>query len=63
MSKATWPFTMVIKGTLAEVPGYEFVCVDVSGSRIARVHVREKSEQSGEDEGSGSSSGRNGKRL
>ena len=51
------------KGEIIEVPGYEFVCVDVSGSRIARVHVREKSEQSGEDEGSGSSSGRNGKRL
>ncbi|MEE3327175.1 MAG: transporter associated domain-containing protein, partial [Myxococcota bacterium] len=37
------------KGEIIEVPGYEFVCVDVSGSRIARVHIREKSEQAGEE--------------
>ena len=51
------------KGEIIEVPGYEFVCVDVSGSRIARVHVREKSDQSGEDHGAGNSNGRNGKRA
>ena len=31
------------KGEVVEVPGYEFVCVDVSGSRIARVRVSERS--------------------
>ena len=27
------------KGEVVSVPGYDFVCVDVSGSRVARVHV------------------------
>ena len=32
------------KGEVVSVPGYEFMCVDVSGSRIARVNVRETPE-------------------
>ena len=50
------------KGEIVEVPGYEFVCVDVSGSRIARVHVREKPAQNGEDSTFRNGSARNGKR-
>jgi putative hemolysin len=30
------------KGEIVQVPGFELVCVDVSGSRIARVRVSEK---------------------
>ena len=51
------------KGEIIEVPGYEFVCVDVSGSRIARVHVREKSNQATEEQGNGIATGRNSKRA
>jgi len=30
------------KGEVVSVPGYDLVCVDVSGSRIARVRVIDK---------------------
>ncbi len=43
------------KGERVSVPGYDFVCVDVSGSRIARIHVIRT-----EDEGDEEKNGRNG---
>ncbi len=43
------------KGEHVSVPGYDFVCVDVSGSRIARIHVIRT-----EDEGDEEKNGRNG---
>lgn len=51
------------QGEIVSVPGYQFMCVDVSGSRIARVNVREKPEQAADPEEGRNSSGRNGKRL
>jgi CBS domain containing-hemolysin-like protein len=36
------------KGESVAVPGYVIRCIDVSGSRIARVHVREQPESESE---------------
>ena len=45
------------KGESLALPGYTIRCIDVSGSRIARVHIREKPETQGESE-----NGRGGER-
>ncbi|MGH0036267.1 MAG: hemolysin family protein [Myxococcota bacterium] len=46
------------KGETVHVPGYELVCVDVSGSRITRVRIREVASEAASGNGEARSNGR-----
>jgi CBS domain containing-hemolysin-like protein len=50
------------KGERVQLPGYDILCVDVSGSRIARVHVVRTDDDSA-DERNGKRNGRRGDRA
>ena len=43
-----WVERAPTKGESVTVPGYVIRCIDVSGSRIARVHIREQPESDSE---------------
>ena len=50
------------KGESVDVPGYRIRCIDVSGSRIARVHVSLQPEEEAQGDGNSSRSTEKGKR-